>query len=44
MSWEPNMNGETILDTVGDFELVRVTFPFFLQDGRKARFWHLVVP
>jgi hypothetical protein len=39
----PNEGGEEIVIDDGSVEIVKVTYPFFTPDGRKARFWRMII-
>jgi hypothetical protein len=37
------VGGGTVVATAPGLEAVKVTYPFYLPNGRKARFWHAVI-
>ena len=44
-SWaeEGSERAGSVVATAPGLEAIQVRYPFFLPDGRKARFWHIVV-
>jgi hypothetical protein len=43
ISWFPSADPGIVVARAAGIEAVKVTYPFFLGNGRKARFWHIVV-
>ena len=42
-TWFPSSDPGTVVAAGSGIEAVKVNYPFFLPNGRKARFWHTVV-
>ena len=42
-TWFPSADPGTVIASSPGLEAVKVTFSFFLPNGRKARFWHIVI-
>ena len=42
-AWFPSSDPGAVVGVSPGLEAVKVTYPFFLPNGRKARFWRAVL-